>query len=125
MLSVAICVCLSIFGATQTKPPQFSELPDVGRLNEKAIKLPIPAYPMAARNKKICGPVKITVTVNRKGNVAKAVVKEGHREISREALHSARRATFDPLSLEFASSRYVIGTLEYNFDCMGLNISKP
>lgn len=80
-----------------------------GVLNDKAVSLPKPAYPAAARAVKATGTVVVNVEVNTNGDVVKAEAKTGHPMLRGAAAAAARTAKFKP------GSAPVSGSLTYEF----------
>ena len=117
-LALLLAVCFVSFGQNSQKSS--NSIPDLGVLNEKALRLPIPAYPPAARRAKACGDVTIRITINRKGNVVKGVAVQGAPQLRSVALRSARGAIFLPPIFDCDACRYVSGMLAYHFDCDAL-----
>jgi len=85
-----------------------------GRLNEKAVVLPEPIYPKAARAAKIGGTVVVQVLVDTNGKVAAASASEGHLLLRSAAETAARRAEFSPVYLG-GEPKKVAGVLSYEF----------
>jgi TonB family protein len=101
-----------------------------GVLNGKAIKLPKPAYPEAAKLDRAGGPVSVTVVIDEEGNVleAKAATeytitaddgsgtetKEIHPALREAAEQAARDAKFSPTKLSGVPVK-VKGVITYNF----------
>ncbi len=67
-----------------------------GVLNDKAIELPQPAYPAAARAVRAKGTVTVQVTVDEAGGVVSANALTGHPLLRSAAVQAARRARFEP-----------------------------
>lgn len=88
---------------------------DGGILNEKAISLPKPAYPPAARAVKACGPVSVGVTVDENGDVISSRAISGHPLLRSAAVEAARAAKFTPTALSGQLVK-VSGILTYNFE---------
>lgn len=88
---------------------------DVGVVNVKALRMPIPSYPVAARKAGTAGKVEVRVLINRKGRVTRATVLSGPRLLRREAINSARQSTFPPSTTWCDACPYVTGTLVYTF----------
>lgn len=70
-----------------------------GILNGKAISLPKPPYPPAARAVKASGTVVVQVTVDENGNVISARAISGHPLLQAVAVTAARGAKFSPTKL--------------------------
>ncbi|MGB7202065.1 MAG: energy transducer TonB [Pyrinomonadaceae bacterium] len=102
-------------GTEQTTPtPSPAKIISGGVLNGKAIDLPKPTYPEAARAEKIGGSVRIKVIIDEVGNVADASVLSGDILFAKSALQAARLARFSPTLLSGQPVK-VSGVLEYNF----------
>lgn len=85
-----------------------------GVLNSKAISLPSPPYPPAARAAKATGTVVVQVTVDESGNVISAHAVSGHPLLQAAAVAAARGARFPPVKLSGEPVK-VNGTITYNF----------
>lgn len=85
-----------------------------GVLNGKAISLPQPPYPPAARAVHASGAVNVQVTVDEKGNVTSASAVSGHPLLRAAATAAARQARFSPTKLSGAPVK-VTGVIVYNF----------
>jgi len=86
----------------------------IGVLNGKAISLPQPAYPPAARAVKATGSVSVQVLVDEKGEVISAVALSGHPLLRASAVQAARQARFAPAKLSGQTVR-MAGVLTFNF----------
>lgn len=85
-----------------------------GILNGKAISLPKPVYPPAAKAVKASGQVMVQVTVDETGKVTSANAVSGHPLLKAAAEAAARSATFNPTLL--AGKPVVVkGMLTFNF----------
>jgi TonB family protein len=104
---------------------QFREVPDTnskplpktisgGVLNGKAISLPKPPYPAAARSVNASGSVSVQVLVNEKGEVVSANAVSGHPLLRPAAVQAARAARFSVTKLSGQPVK-VSGVLTYNF----------
>ncbi|HET8783405.1 MAG TPA: energy transducer TonB [Pyrinomonadaceae bacterium] len=85
-----------------------------GVLNGRALKLPKPKYPRAARESGASGVVVVQVLIDENGKVISARAVSGHpdlREVSEEA---ASRAEFEPTKLAGQPVK-VTGVIQYNF----------
>ncbi len=96
--------------AQQTTPKTISG----GILNNKAIELPQPVYPAAARAVGATGAVTVAVTVDEQGNVISANAVSGHTLLRSTSETAARLAKFNPTYLSGKPVK-VIGTLVYEF----------
>lgn len=85
-----------------------------GVLNGKAISLPKPEYPEAARAVNASGEVNVEVTVDVKGNVISASAVSGHPLLRAAAVAAARNAKFTPTLLGGQPVK-VTGVVTYNF----------
>ena len=85
-----------------------------GILNEKAISLPQPAYPEAARAVRACGPVNVRVTIDENGDVSSASAIGGHPLLRSAAVEAATAAKFSPTALSGQLVK-VSGVLTYYF----------
>ena len=85
-----------------------------GVLNAKAISLPKPSYPSAARAVHASGAVNVQVTIDEKGNVTSASAVSGHPLLRAAATAAARQARFSPTKLSGAPVK-VTGVIVYNF----------
>jgi TonB family protein len=83
-------------------------------LNEKAITLPEPAYPAAARAVRAFGAVNVQVTVNENGDVISAAAVSGHPLLRAAAVQAARQAKFAPATVD-GQNVTVLGILIYTF----------
>ena len=85
-----------------------------GVLTEKAIELPQPTYPAAARAVRAAGSVSVQVTVDEKGDVIDATAISGHALLRASAVQAARKAKFKPTMLSGQAVK-VTGVIVYNF----------
>lgn len=83
-------------------------------INGKAVSLPKPKYPAAARAKRLGGRVVVRVTVDEQGNVVEAHAVCGHPLLGNETVEAARMAKFTPTFLDNAAVK-VMGLITYNF----------
>lgn len=102
----------------RTPPPQSNtntnSVINVGQINGRATRLPIPKYTRAARNVRASGRVIVRVLVDENGNVASARATSGHPLLRRSAEAAALRSKFRPIT---RNGRRVksIGTVVYRF----------
>lgn len=97
--------------------PQPSGMPKQisgGVLNGKAVSLPKPPYPPAARAVNAEGAVSVQVLIDEEGNVASANAISGHPLLRAAAVEAARRAKFSP-TLLMGTPVKVSGVITYNF----------
>lgn len=85
-----------------------------GVLNGKAVSLPAPAYPAAARAVKAGGAVNVQVTIDEAGTVVSASAVSGHPLLRQAAEQAARQATFSPTTLSGQPVK-ITGVIVYNF----------
>jgi len=83
-------------------------------LNSKAIELPNPTYPAAAKAVDAAGIVSVEVTIDESGNVISAKAVSGHPLLQSAAVAAARQAKFAPTQLEGTPVK-VSGIISYNF----------
>lgn len=85
-----------------------------GVLNGKALELPPPRYPSAARQMHTSGKVDVEVVVDENGKVISARALSGPPSLKDAAVEAALRARFSPTKLSGQSVK-VTGKIEYNF----------
>jgi TonB family protein len=85
-----------------------------GILNGKAISLPRPPYPPAARAVRATGAVTVQVLIDESGTVVSASPVSGHPLLRAAAVQAARSATFSPTYLDGRPVK-VSGVITYNF----------
>jgi len=85
-----------------------------GVLNGKAISLPKPAYPAAARAVRASGAVQVQVLIDETGKVVSASAAGGHPLLQAAAVAAARGARFSPTMLSGQPVK-VSGIITYNF----------
>jgi protein TonB len=85
-----------------------------GVLNGKAISLPKPAYPAAARAVRAAGAVQVQVLIDETGKVVSASAAGGHPLLQAAAVAAARGARFSPTLLSGQPVK-VSGIITYNF----------
>ncbi len=85
-----------------------------GILNDKAISLPKPAYPAAARAVRATGKVSVQVTIDTSGSVESAKAVSGHPLLQAAAAAAARAAKFSPTLLGGKPVK-VTGIIVYDF----------
>jgi TonB family protein len=87
---------------------------DGGVINSKAIELPEPVYPAAAKAVAVSGVVSVRVTIDEEGNVISAAATSGHPLLQASAVEAAKQARFAPTRLSGDPVK-VTGVLTYNF----------
>ena len=85
-----------------------------GVLNGKAVSLPVPEYPEAARKANESGEVAVKILIDEAGNVVWAEASEGPASLRDAALSAAWKARFTPTRL-MGQSVKVSGRIVYNF----------
>jgi protein TonB len=85
-----------------------------GVLNGKAISLPKPNYPAAAKAIRVGGDVNVQVTIDEKGNVISASAVSGHALLKQVSEQAARGARFSPTMLGTQPVK-VTGLIVYKF----------
>lgn len=103
------------FSATQTSPQSGSGRNiSGGVLNGKALTLPNPDYPPAARAVNAQGTVNVQVAIDEAGNVISATAVSGHPLLRLASETAAREAKFAPTLLDGTAVK-VTGVLTYSF----------
>jgi TonB family protein len=85
-----------------------------GVLNGKAVELPLPDYPDAAKAVKAGGAVSVLVVIDETGEVVESEAVSGHPLLRGAAVDASRQAKFSPTVLNGQAVR-VKGVLVYNF----------
>jgi len=85
-----------------------------GVINGKALRLPKPPYPAAARAQYVSGTVSVQVLIDEQGDVASAGAVNGHPTLQPSAREAACGAKFSPTSLQGTPVK-VSGVVTYNF----------
>jgi protein TonB len=86
----------------------------VDELNGKAISLPKPEYPAAAKSAGASGQVSVYVMIDESGAVIRAKAVSGHPLLHDAAVQAARAARFSP-STQSGQPVMITGTLFYTF----------
>jgi TonB family protein len=87
---------------------------DGGVINGKAIELPNPSYPAAARAVRATGVVAVKVIIDETGSIINASAVSGHPLLQAAAVAAARSARFEPTYLSGQPVK-VSGVITYNF----------
>ena len=82
--------------------------------NGKAISLPKPEYPLAAKAVRASGLVKVDVSVDENGRVGTAKANSGHPLLRQAAEQAAKQAIFEPALISGRAVK-VNGVVTYNF----------
>lgn len=112
-------------GVPAGTPPPTSKKPDPtpkpapktvsgGVLNGKAVSLPQPPYPAAAKAVRASGKVSVQVLIDEQGRVVSASAAGGHPLLVGAAVAAARQARFSPTMLSGQPVK-VSGVITYNF----------
>jgi len=96
------------------KPKPAPKTVSGGVLNGKAVSLPKPAYPPAARAVRAAGAVTVQVLIDEEGRVVSASATGGHPLLQAAAVAAARGARFSPTMLSGQPVK-VSGIITYNF----------
>lgn len=107
-------------GNSNSRPPVPMKPPPPGAisggvLNGKAIELPKPAYPPAAKAVHASGTVNVQVVVDESGSVTTADAISGHPLLRAAAVAAAKQARFSPTKLAGRPVK-VSGIITYNFE---------
>jgi TonB family protein len=86
-----------------------------GVLNGKAVSLPVPPYPAAARAVQASGQVVVQVLIDEDGSVISATAVSGHPLLRGPAADAAKNATFSPTLLGGKPVK-VTGVITYTFN---------
>jgi TonB family protein len=85
-----------------------------GVLNGKAVSLPKPVYPPAARSARASGIVVVEVVIDEMGKVIAAKATSGHMLLKQAAVAAAQSARFSPTLLSGQPVK-ISGEINYNF----------
>jgi TonB family protein len=85
-----------------------------GVVNGKAVNLPKPGYPLAARAVRATGAVSVQVVIDENGGVISAQAVSGHPLLQQASVAAAQQAKFQP-TLVSGSPVKVTGVIVYNF----------
>lgn len=85
-----------------------------GVINGRAISLPKPVYPPAAKQIRVAGAVNVQVLIDENGNVVSANATSGHPLLRAAAAQAAKSARFTPTKLSNEPVK-VTGIIVYNF----------
>lgn len=83
-------------------------------LNSTALQLPIPEYPIQARQIRLSGMVSVQVLIDETGKVISAHVASGHLLLAPAAVRAAYQARFSPTVVGDTKVK-VSGIINYNF----------
>jgi TonB family protein len=99
---------------TPTPAPKITGPVASGVVNGKALSLPRPTYPAAAKAVRAEGTVSVQVVIDEDGNVTSATATSGHPLLRAAAEQAARSAKFNPTVLSGQKVK-VLGIVTYNF----------
>jgi Ca-activated chloride channel family protein len=99
---------------TSGPSPADAKLVSGGLLNGKAVNLPKPLYPPAAKSIRAAGVVTVEVTLSEDGKVMTARAVSGSPFLRQAAVDAARRARFSPTVLS-GKPVQVVGVITYTF----------
>jgi len=85
-----------------------------GILNGRALKLPKPSYPSAAREARVSGTVEVRVVIDETGKVIAAKAISGHPDLRGASEDAAMKSEFSPTKLAGQPVK-VSGLILYNF----------
>lgn len=85
-----------------------------GVLNGKAVSLPKPVYPLAAKSTRMSGVVVVEVVIDVNGKVISARAVSGPGLLQQAAVQAAYQAKFSPTTVSDQPVK-VMGTISYNF----------
>jgi TonB family protein len=94
--------------------PKLPQIPDVGALNSRAIRLSAPLYPANARKFRVGGNVTVQVTIDENGNVTSAKATSGNGLLRASAEDAARKSKFKPVTVGNQTVK-ATGSVVYNF----------
>jgi TonB family protein len=111
----------SIKVAADEPPPAVNRVPKPllkpvsgGVLNGKAVHLPLPLFPPAAKSARASGTVVVQVIIDEKGKVLSAKATSGHALLRDAAVLAAKEARFSPTLLSGQPVK-ITGEINYNF----------
>ena len=113
-LCVFILALLFLVSSATAQEKDKPKTISAGVVNGKAVKLPIPAYPAAARAVKARGAVNVQTIIDEEGNVTSAEAVSGHPLLRAAAEKAALEAKFKPFILSGKAVK-ARGILIYNF----------
>ncbi len=103
-------ILMTALGAAQDSPKVING----GILNGKAISLPKPPYPAAAKAVGVSGSVTVQVLIDENGDVVSATAVSGHPLLRAASVEAAQGAKFSPTKLSGIPVK-VSGVITYNF----------
>lgn len=97
-----------------SKPMPEPKIVRGGVVNGRAISLPKPSYPAAARSERVSGVVTVEVLIDESGKVIEAGAISGHPVLQKASRKAACAARFSPTLIENQPVK-VSGVITYNF----------
>jgi len=113
-ICLAIIFALSVLLSSASAQRPTPKIISGGILNGKAVSLPKPPYPDAARAVKASGAVGVKVLIDETGNVISAEAVSGHPLLRAASVQAALAAKFSPTQLSGQPVK-VSGVITYNF----------
>ena len=113
-ICLAIIFALSVLLSSASAQRPTPKIISGGILNGKAVSLPKPPYPDAARAVKASGAVGVKVLIDETGNVISAEAVSGHPLLRAASVQAALAAKFSPTQLS-GQPVTVSGVITYNF----------
>ena len=113
-ICLAIIFALSVLLSSASAQRPTPKIISGGILNGKAVSLPKPPYPDAARAVKASGAVGVKVLIDETGNVLSAEAVSGHPLLRAASVQAALAAKFSPTQLSGQPVK-VSGVITYNF----------
>lgn len=117
LLHASLVLLFAAYVNAQIPAPQ--KLPETisgGVLNGKALNLPKPEFPAAAKAVNACGAVNVQVVIDEGGNISSAEAVSGHPLLRSASENAAWEAKFNPTTLSGTPVK-VSGVLAYVFNC--------
>jgi outer membrane biosynthesis protein TonB len=113
-LTISCCAAVISFAAAQSS--RRGRTVDIGMANGKALRMGIPAYPLAARSAGVHGQVEVRVLINQTGEVVNSTGISGPRLLRNAAARAAKFSVFPSNVGECKDCRYFSGILVYKFN---------
>lgn len=114
ILFTALILTFVLSISAQTDTPKISGPISGGVVNGKAVSLPKPVYPAAAKAVRASGAVNVEVLIDEEGNVISAAAISGHPLLRAASEQAARSSKFSPTKLSGQLVK-VKGIIVYNF----------
>ena len=104
----------SAAAAAEASPPADGDAIEVGPINEMALSLPPPSYPVEGRRLPVAIKVSVEVVIDQTGRILSARAADGPARLRGAAEDAARAAIFMPFKVQGVPIK-VKGLLVYNF----------